>query len=306
MSNQPTNTVTGQVRLSYVHTQTPYANKPGQEPKYSVTILIPKSDQQTMQSIQACINAASQRGLNSIWNGVRPAQMIGPVWDGDGPRKNGEPFSAECRGHWVVTASSKTKQQIVDANMLPILDATEVYSGMYARVAINFFPYFNSGNKGVGCGLGPIQKLADGEPLGNQMTAESAFGGGAGGYTPPVQQYQQPVQQYAPQPNYQQPGQPAYPQQTGQPAYPQQPAQPTYPQPQYGQQPQQQYAPPVPTVQPQYPAQQYAPQTQPQPQYPQPPQQYAPQAPPLSQYLPQVQYDPITGRTIPAGGVMGL
>ena len=292
MSNQPTNTVTGQVRLSYVHTQTPYANQPGQEPKYSVTILIPKSDHATMQSIQACINAASQQGLTTKWNGVRPAQMIGPVWDGDGLRKNGEAFSVECKGHWVLTASSKTKPQIVDINMLPILDSTEVYSGMYARVAINFFPYFNSGNKGVGCGLGPIQKLADGEPLGNQMTAESAFGGGAGGYTPPVQQY-------APQPNYQQ---------AGQPAYPQQPGQPTYPQPQYGQQPQQQYAPPVPTVQPQYqqPAQQYAPQTQPQPQYQQPPQQYAPQAPPIPQYPPQVQYDPITGMPIPAGGVMGL
>ncbi|MDD2402753.1 MAG: DUF2815 family protein, partial [Clostridia bacterium] len=90
---------------------------------------------------------------------------------------------------------------------------------------VNFFPYFNSGNKGIGCGLGPVQKIADGEPLGGQMTAEEAFGGGGAGYTPA-----------APSPTFIQ--QPAYPQQQSyappaqqvqQPNYPQQPVQPVQP-----------------------------------------------------------------------------
>lgn len=236
MSNQqasPTSLTTGQVRLSYVHLFKAYANQPNQEPKFSVMVLLPKSDFATKQKIDAAINAAIQVGVSAKWNGVRPAQVPNPIYDGDGYRQNGELFAPECRGHWVFTASSKQQQPVVDMNVNPILEQSEVYSGIYARLNINFFPYFNSGKKGIGCGLGPIQKLADGEPLGNQMTAESAFGAGAGYTPPPVQQqYQQPAQQplYAPQP--QQPGQ----------TY-------TQPQQQYGQQPQQ-------------PQQQYAPQVQ--------------------------------------------
>lgn len=220
----PTNVTTGQVRLSYVHLFKPYANQPGQEPKYSATLLIPKTDIATKQRIDAAINAAIQAGVTGKWNGVRPAQVKLPVWDGDGLRQSGEPFGPECKGHWVITASSNQQQAIVDMAMNPIINQSDVYSGMYARVNVNFFPYFNSGNKGIGCGLGPVQKLADGEPLGGQITAEAAFGG-APAYQQPAQQ--QPMYQQPPvQPQYQQPApqqpmyQPAY-----QPAYPQQPVQ---------------------------------------------------------------------------------
>ena len=272
MSNQvnPTALTTGQVRLSYVHLFTPYANKPGDAPKFSTTILLPKSDFATKQKIDAAINAAIQVGVASKWNGTRPPQVQNPIWDGDGYRKNGELFGEECKGHWVFTASSKQQQAVVDMNVAPIMSQSEVYSGMYARVNINFFPYFNSGNKGIGCGLGPIQKISDGEPLGGGISAEAAFGGGAaGGYVPPVQQqaYQQPVQ-----PQAQQYGQPQqqYGQQPVQPTYQQQPGAPTYPQQQYAQ-PQQQYVAPV-----------------------------------QSQQQPVQQFDPITGLPITPGGVMGL
>lgn len=222
----PTNVTTGQVRLSYVHLFKPHANQPGQEPKYSTTLLIPKSDIATKQRIDVAIQAAIQAGVTGKWNGVRPPQVPTPVHDGDGVRpSDGMPFGPECKGHWVMTASSTQQQAIVDANLNPIIDQSEVYSGMYARVNVNFFAYFNTGKKGVGCGLGPVQKLADGEPLGGQVSAEQAFGG-----APASQQaYQQPV---APvQPQYQapmqQPQYQAYPQQPqyGQPAYPQQPVQ---------------------------------------------------------------------------------
>ena len=226
MSNQTnaTNVTTGKVRLSYCHLFQPYANQPNQEPKFSTTLLIPKSDIATKARIDSAIQAAIQAGVASKWSGVRPVQPQTPVWDGDGLRKNGEPFGPEAKGHWVITASSKQQQAVVDMALNPIINQTEVYSGMYARVNINFFPYFNSGNKGVGCGLGPIQKIADGEPLGGQMSAEVAFGDSAGAYIPPTPQYQ-PAQQNYGQPAYQQ--QPTYaPQaQPVQPAYPQQPVQ---------------------------------------------------------------------------------
>ncbi len=228
MSNiNPTNVTTGRVRLSYVHLFNPYA-RPGQEPKYSVTILIPKSDVATKQRIDAAIQAAIEAGVSSKWNGVRPPQIAIPIHDGDGPRpSDGMPYGEECKGHWVMTASSNRQQAVVDLNLNPIIDQTQVYSGLYGRVNVNFFAYNSNGKKGIGCGLGPVQKLEDGEPLGGGISPEQAFGSVP--YQAPQQTPQQPV--YPQQPA-------AYPQA---PVYPQQPA-PAQPvqQPQQQQQPAQQ------------------------------------------------------------------
>lgn len=269
-NNNPTNVTTGKVRLSYVHLFKPYA-RPGQEPKYSTTILIPKSDVATKQRIDAAIQAAIEAGVNSKWNGVRPPQIAIPIHDGDGPRpSDGMPFGKECKGHWVMAASSNRQQAVVDLNLNPILDQTAVYSGMYARVNVTFFAYNSNGKKGIGCGLGPVQKLEDGEPLGGGISPEQAFGSvpyQAPQQAPQQPMHQQPVQQPAAYP--QAPQQPMY----QQPVYPQQPA--AYPQaPVYPQQP----APAQPVQQPQ---QQQQPAQQP------------------------VQYDPITGAPI-TGGVMGI
>jgi len=170
-----TSVVTGEVRLSYVNLLQPRANQQGGEPRYSVTILLPKSDQATYQRIMQAIQAAYELGVTTKWNGARPPLKT-PIHDGDGVRPNGEPFGPECRGHWVFTASSKQKPEIVDAQLNPILDPTKVYSGVYGRVHVNFFPYSNSGNRGIGAGLGPVLILRDGEPLGGRVTAEEAFG----------------------------------------------------------------------------------------------------------------------------------
>ena len=169
--------VTGQARLSFVHLFKPYAYVPGQAEKFSVTVLVPKSDTATKQRIDAAIEAAAQQGQAEKWGGQRPPIMPTPVYDGDGVRpSDGAPFGEECKGHWVFTASSKQAVEIVDATGNPIINETEVYSGMYARVCIQFFPYNYNGKKGVGCGLGPIQKLADGEPLAGRTSAAEAFG----------------------------------------------------------------------------------------------------------------------------------
>ncbi|WP_340397776.1 DUF2815 family protein [Paenibacillus sp. FSL E2-0202] len=271
---------TGEVRLSFVNLFTPRANQPGQEPKYSTTILIPKTDYATMQRINASIEAAAQKGATSIWNGARPPQLATPIHDGDGLRPNGEAFGPECKGHWVLTASSKQQQAVVAADMSPMIDQTRVYSGVYGRVNINFFPYLNSGKKGVGAGLGPVQILRDGEPLGGRISAEQAFGGNGGGVgfapAPAPQGWEQAA---PPQPGYGQQPQPGFGQQ---------------PQQGYGQQPQQGYGQ-------QPPAQQgYGQQPLAQQGYGQAPQQYG-QQPPAQQ-----QIDPITGRPMPGGPVWGI
>lgn len=241
---QPANTAltTGEVRLSFVNLFTPRANQPGQEPKYSTTILVPKTDFQTKQRLDAAIQAAIEKGVSTVWAGARPPQPKIPVYDGDGVRPNGEAFGPECKGHWVLTAGSKQQQAVVGPDLSPIIDQTRVYSGVYGRVNLNFFPYSNSGNRGVGVGLGPVQILRDGEPLGGRISAEQAFGGNGGGVGFAPAPAPNGWEQAAPpqQPQYgQQP--PAYGQAPAQPQYGQAPAQPQYGQPQqqqpYGQQP---------------------------------------------------------------------
>lgn len=164
------------VRLSYVHLTKPYANDPQQEEKFSCTILLPKSDVQGKARIDAAIEAAKQAGLMKKFGGQMPPQLPTPVYDGDGYTASGNKFGPECAGCWVFNASSAADRpvEIVDRNMNKILDATQVYSGMYANINVNFFPYAAPGRKGIGCGLGPVQKVSDGEPLGGSAPAASS------------------------------------------------------------------------------------------------------------------------------------
>ena len=182
--NNEMNVTTGEARLSYAHLFKPYAYQPGQEEKYQVTVLIPKTDTATMERINAAIEAAKQKGINDKWNGQCPPILNTPVYDGDGVRpSDGLPFGAECKGHWVFTASAKAEYppEVVDKMGNPIINQSKVYSGMYGRVNVTFFPYMFGGKKGIGCGLGPVQKLRDGEALGGSMpSAAQAFG------TPPA------------------------------------------------------------------------------------------------------------------------
>lgn len=176
----PANAITlGEVRLSYCNLFQPRAQQPGQEPKFSVTVLVPKSNTQAKAAMDAAVNAAIEQGVSKCWNGVRPPMPAVCIHDGDGTRpSDGLPFGAECKGHWVFTASCKADRApfIVDANVQPVLQQSEIYSGIYGRVNVSFFPYANSGKKGIGCGLNGVQKLRDGEPLGSSISAAEAFG----------------------------------------------------------------------------------------------------------------------------------
>lgn len=176
--NDPMKVLTGEVRLSYCSLTTPRAAKQGGEPKYSVTLLIPKTDTATKTDIDASINAAAQEALTKVWNGARPPMLKVPIHDGDGVRPSGVPFGDECKGHWVLTASTKNKPQVVGIDNINCeLAPSDIYSGMYGRVTVRFFGYSNSGNKGIGCGLGNVLKTRDGEPLSGQASAASDFAG---------------------------------------------------------------------------------------------------------------------------------
>lgn len=212
------NLVTGKVRFSYANVFEPRASQNGGDPKYSITLLIPKSDNDTYQRIIAEINKTLQENVADTFKGVMPANPRMPIYDGDGLRESGEAFGPECKGCWVISAKSNTAPEIVDANCQPILSKNEFYSGCYGRASIRFYAYNQNGNKGIGCGLGNVQKLEDGQPLDGRTSAAEDFG--TPYQTPTQPQYQSPTQQ----PQYQAPIQPAYQPQinpvTGQPLQP--------------------------------------------------------------------------------------
>lgn len=178
--NIPTKVLTGEVRLSYAHLSELYKNpnQPGAKAKYSVTLLIPKADTVTKADIDASMKAAYDAAVVNDWKGARPQLRNALIYDGDGRRSDGSQFGPECAGHWVITASSERKPDVVhESNINCSLAPQDIYSGMYAKVTINFYAYNNAGGKGIACGLGNVMKTRDGEPLSGGASAASDFAG---------------------------------------------------------------------------------------------------------------------------------
>lgn len=166
-----TKVITGKnTRLSYFHGWEPTSINGGPE-RYSVSVLIPKDDTETVKAIERAVDAAIEEGI-AKFGGKKPnkAAIKLPLRDGDTERDD-EVYA----GHWFINANSKTAPQIVDKSVKPILNRDEVYSGCYARVSLNFYAFNSNGNKGIACGLGNIQKIRDGEPLGGRSLATDDF-----------------------------------------------------------------------------------------------------------------------------------
>jgi hypothetical protein len=172
MSKQALSTkvITGNTRLSYVNLFQPRAGMDGQDPKYSVCVLIPKTDTATVDKVKAAIEAAKQAGQQSKWGGKIPPGLKIPLRDGDTERD-----APEYKGHYFINASNRQRPNVVDTAVDPIPDANEVYSGCYGKVSLNFYAYAQSGNKGIAAGLNNVQKVADGEPLSGRSRAEDDF-----------------------------------------------------------------------------------------------------------------------------------
>lgn len=173
----PTSVVTGKVRLSYVHVFEAYSQDPDKTGKFSTMILVPKSDKRTVAALRAAEKAAAEAG-KAKFNGRVPSNLASIIHDGD--TEADLEVTPEREGHLYLTVSSKTKPGIVDVNVNPIMDPTEVYSGCYARVALNAYAYNTNGNKGISFGLNHLQKLEDGEPLDGRTRAEDVFSAYAG------------------------------------------------------------------------------------------------------------------------------
>ena len=175
---RPTDVLLKNVRLSYVRFDKATSRNPNQEPKYSCTILLPKSDAVQKQAIDAAIEAAIRVGREKFGSRV-PQQPKTVIHDGDGLSPTGKEYGAEAKGCWVFTASlpeTRGPVEVVDLGRNPVMNQSEIYSGMFVNVLVNFYFYANE-SMGIGAGLGPVQKVADGEPLGGRLpSADDVFG----------------------------------------------------------------------------------------------------------------------------------
>lgn len=170
-----TKVITGKdTRFSFCHIWEPESIN-GSDPKYSVSLIIPKSDTVTIEKINKAIKAAYEEGASKLKGNGKSVPALSalktPLRDGDVDRPDDEAYA----NSYFVNANSKDKPGVVDAACQTIIDRGEVYSGVYGRASINFYAFNVNGNRGIACGLNNLQKLRDGEPLGGRSRAEDDF-----------------------------------------------------------------------------------------------------------------------------------
>ena len=173
--SNPTKVITEPAtRWSYANVWDPKSINGG-APKYSVSLIIPKSDTKTVEKIQAAIQAAYEEGQSKLKGNGKSVPALSvlktPLRDGDMERPD-DPAYADC---YFINANSATAPGIVDADRNPIMERSEVYSGVYGRASINLYAFNSNGNKRIACGLNNLQKICDGEPLGGKSRAEDDF-----------------------------------------------------------------------------------------------------------------------------------
>lgn len=147
----------------------------GGTPKFSVSLIIPKSDTKTIDKINAAVQAAYEEGQSKLKGNGKSVPALTtlktPLRDGDVERPDDEAY----KNSYFINANSGTAPGVVDADRNPIIDRSEMYSGVKGRASINLYAYNVNGNRGIACGLNNLQKISDGTPLGGKSRAEDDF-----------------------------------------------------------------------------------------------------------------------------------
>lgn len=173
--SNPMKVITGpDTRWSYANVWEPKSINGG-APKYSVSLIIPKSDTKTVNKIKAAIQAAYEEGAAKLKGNNKSVPALAgiktPLRDGDVERPDDPAYA----GAYFINANSATAPGIVDADRNPVLTRSEVYSGVYGRASISLYAFNSNGNKGIACGLNNLQLIRAGEPLGGKASAEYDF-----------------------------------------------------------------------------------------------------------------------------------
>ena len=164
---KPNTVVTGMdTKLSYCYIYEKTSINGGAE-KYSCSVLIPKDDKVTLDAIKKAIDYVIKN--NDKFSAKERSTLNLPLHDGD--QKGDESYA----GYYYLNAKSDVKPTLFDQNAKVVTDTETFYSGCYARVILLFYAYSKGGNKGIGVGLGDMQKVRDGKNLTGKVSGMSAF-----------------------------------------------------------------------------------------------------------------------------------
>lgn len=158
------------IRFSYANVHQAVSIKGG-DPKFSASIIIPKSNKKEIKKIKEAIQNAIEENKDKF-GGKIPSNLKIPLRDGDAEKEDDEAY----KDSYFINANSTLKPGILDADRNHIMDQSEFYSGCYGRVSITFYGFNVNGNRGIAAGLQHVMKTKDGEPLGGRSTAEDDFG----------------------------------------------------------------------------------------------------------------------------------
>lgn len=176
MGDNETRVVTGpRTRWAFVNVWRPKPRLEDGRMMYSVRLLIPKDDTCTVEKIKRAMRAAydaDPEKLTDEYGAPEFEDLRLPLQDGDQTM----PGRPEYAGHWYMNCNTQYRPGVLDAEKRPILETRQVYSGVYGRASVSFYAYNGGGGqKGVACALRHLQKIRDGEPLGNAGSAEEDF-----------------------------------------------------------------------------------------------------------------------------------
>lgn len=150
--------------------------------QYGVMLAFPAgADLSLLQQIVTAAAVGKWGADTSKW----PANLRSPLRD---QGEKADKYQGMVPGAKFINVTSKFPPGIVDQYNRKIIAHEQFYSGCYACVAINAWPYDKSGNRGVALSLQNIQKVRDGERLGGSVPADVQFKAAVApaGATPPA------------------------------------------------------------------------------------------------------------------------
>lgn len=167
---------TPKFRVSYPNVFKAMRNKLSGKDEFSVVCLFKKGEDLGQ------LKAAAQQAIIEKWGADKdkwPKNLRSPFRDQaelakevDGKRIM--PVGHE-EGAIFMRLKSSQRPGVVDQNVQDIIDESQFYAGCWARASVNAYAYDQAGNRGVSFGLGNIQKIGEGEPLGNRSKPEQDF-----------------------------------------------------------------------------------------------------------------------------------
>lgn len=152
------------VRLSYAHIFRPSAIADDAPKKYSVTAIIPKSEEAQLRAVKTALATAAEARFPGRIKPEKPwpATLHCPLKDGDTLADE----HPEYANAYILRAASDRRPVVLDRHCAALTEEDGLlYSGCYANLSLAAAAFDVSAKKGVTVYLNGVQFVRDGERL---------------------------------------------------------------------------------------------------------------------------------------------